>query len=104
MERVSFPWLVAAKNKSDAIRQSNVKLGEDFRISVAPLVLTSAGSSLTHAAQVLVNRIIGQIDYSTTHDVAQYNAIDRLAEKAQVLALPFKVSARSAATIGATIG
>jgi hypothetical protein len=53
---------------------------------------------------LLVNAaVIGQIDYSTTHDVAQYNAIERLTAKAQVLALPFKVSARSAATIGATI-
>jgi hypothetical protein len=49
-----------------------------------------------------INDKTGEIDYSTTHDVAQYNAIERLAAKAQVLALPFKASARSAATIGAT--
>ena len=55
-----------------------------------------------HLRRAGASQATGEIDYSTTHDVAQYNAIERLAAKAQVLALPFKASARSAATIGAT--
>ena len=63
METVDFPWLLAAKNASDAIRQTKVKLGEDFRTWIRTLFLTVASSSLTHAADVLINAVIAEVQW-----------------------------------------
>ena len=49
------------------------------------------------------SKVLGNDKIYSTHDVAQNNPIERLAAIAQVLALHSKVSARSAATIGARL-
>ena len=51
---------------------------------------------------VPINDITGEVDYST-HDVAQNSPIERPAATVQILALPFNMTARNVATIGARL-